>query len=339
MSASVAQGQRSPEQKRTRVLPPPVTGQELVLIGVIALLWLLLTIFTPAFLSANSMQQLLWRLAPVGIMGIGMCIIIITAGIDISIAATLMVCSVTIAKLLVDADMSFALALLVAMVVGLALGSINGILIAYGRVAAIIITFGTANLFQFLGLLIFDSKTVNGLPNTRDILGPGAGGQTFGVPHAFMIMVVLAAIAWYYMRHFPGGRHFYAIGTDERAAALAGVNVRRRVFLAYSITGLLVGLAAAITIAGGTTTLQSNVGQGQELAVIAAVVIGGTSIMGGRGSVFGAVLGALLVQTVSTGVTQLGWPSQLSNLFVGIFIIIAVGVDLIRERQRRRRNA
>jgi len=339
MSATIAHEQQVPEMKRTRVLPPPVTGQELVLIAVIALLWVLLTIFTPAFLSPNSMQQLLWRLAPVGIMGIGMCMIIITAGIDISIAATLMVCSVTMAKLLVDADMPFVLALLVSMLVGVAMGSINGLLISYGRVAAIIITFGTANLFQFLGLLIFNSKTVNGLPNSRDILGPGVTGQSFGIPHAFMIMVVLMGIAWYYMRHFPGGRHFYAIGTDERAAALAGVNVRRRVFLAYSITGLLVGLAAAITIAGGTTTLDQNVGRGQELVVIAAVVIGGTSIMGGRGSVFGAVLGALLVQTVSTGVTQLGWPSQLSNLFVGIFIIIAVGVDLLRERNRRRRNA
>lgn len=337
MSTTIAHDKQVSE-KRARVLPPPVTGQELVLIGVIALLWVLLTIFTPAFLSANSLQQLLWRLAPIGIMGLGMCVIIITAGIDISIAATLMVCSVTMAKLLVDADMAFPLALLVAMVVGVVLGSINGLLISYGRVAAIIITFGTANLFQFLGLLIFDSRTVNGLPSSRNILGPGADGQTLGIPHAFMIMVVLMVAAWYYMRHFPGGRHFYAIGTDERAAALAGVNVRRRIFLAYSITGLLVGLAAAITIAGGTTTLDQNVGRGQELAVIAAVVIGGTSIMGGRGSVFGAVLGALLVQTVATGVTQLGWPSQLSNFFVGIFIIIAVGVDLLRERRRRRRN-
>lgn len=325
--------------KKGRHLPPPVSGQEMVLIGVIALLWVLLTIFTPAFLSANSMAQLLWRLAPIGIMAIGMCMIIITAGIDISIAATLMVCAVSMGKLMVEAGLPFFAALGISLVIGTILGSINGLLIAFGRVPAIVITFGTANLFQFLGLRLFNSQTVNGLPQSRAIFGPGAAGQTFGIPHAFMLMVVLVALAWIYMRHFPGGRHFYAIGTDERAAALAGVNVRRRVFLAYAITGFLVGLAAAITIAGGTSTLDQNVGRGQELAVIAAVVIGGTSILGGRGSVLGAVLGALLVQTVSTGVTQLGWPSQLSNLFVGIFIIIAVGVDLFRERRRRRRNA
>ena len=98
---------------------------------------------------------------------------------------------------------------------------------------------------------------------------------------------------------------------------------------------MLVGLASIFTLAKGTSTLDQSVGSGQELAVIAAVVIGGTSIMGGRGSVLGTVLGALLVQTVKSGVTQLGWPSQLSDLFVGIFIVVAVGTDLLRRRARR----
>lgn len=323
-------------RKSARVLPPPVTGQEVVLLAVIAALWILLTIFTPAFLSASSIQQLLWRLAPVGIMAVGMTMIIVTAGIDISVAAMLMVCSVSMAKLIAEVGWGFWTAVPIAILIGGLLGAINGLLVAYGRVPAMIITFGTANIFQFIGLRIFNSQTVNGLPASREILGPGAGGRTWGVPHAFVIMLLLVVAAWVYLRHFPGGRHFYAIGGNAEAAALAGVNVRRRTFIAYVITGLLVGLAACVTIAGGTSTLDQSVGKGQELATIAAVVIGGTSVLGGRGSVLGAVLGALLVQTVATGVTQLGWPSQLSNLFVGIFIIIAVGTDLIRERRRRR---
>jgi|SRR5665647_3614594 len=321
--------------KSGRVLPPPVMGQEVVLIAVIAALWILLAIFTPAFLSAGSIQQLLWRLAPIGIMAVGMTMIIVTAGIDISVAAILMVCSVVMAKLIAEGGWGFWTAVPVAILIGGLLGSFNGVLTAYGRVPAMIITFGTANIFQYIGLKVFNSQTVNGLPASRDVLGPGAGGRTFGIPHAFMIMLVLVVLAGFYLRHFPGGRHFYAIGGNSGAAALAGVNVRRRIFITYVITGLLVGLAASVTIAGGTSTLDQNVGKGQELATIAAVVIGGTSVLGGRGSVLGAVLGALLVQTVSTGVTQLGWPSQLSNLFVGIFIIIAVGADLIREHRRR----
>jgi ribose transport system permease protein len=156
------------------------------------------------------------------------------------------------------------------------------------------------------------------------------------MPHSFLLTAIIASAVWWYLRHTPGGRHFYAIGSDPVAAELAGVRVRRRVLLAYVVTGALVGLSAIFTIAKGTSTLDQSIGSGKELAAIAAVVIGGTSIMGGRGSVLGTLLGALLVQTVTSGITQLGWPSDLSDLFVGVFVIIAVGVDLLRQRARRR---
>ena len=113
--------------------------------------------------------------------------------------------------------------------------------------------------------------------------------------------MLITALAWWYLRHTAGGRHFYAIGGDAHAARLAGVRVQRRVLLAYLLTGLLVGLASCFVIAQGTSTLDQSVGTGKELAVIAAVVIGGTSIMGGRGSVLGTLLGALLVQSVTSG--------------------------------------
>lgn len=323
-------------RRKERVLAPPVTGQEMILLGVIAVIWVALAFLTPSFATADSLQPLLVRLAPIGVMAVGMTFVIISGGIDISVAASLMVCSVVTAKLLVGTGMPMLPALLVSIVLGGLLGAVNGLLIAYGRVHAIIITFGTANIFQFVGLRIFDSQTVNNIPATFAFLGRGEAGRTLGVPHSFVIMLLIVAAGWWYLRHTPGGRHFLAIGGDQRSAQLAGVPVQRRVFSAYTVTGMLVGLAACMTLAGGTSTLDQNVGSGQELAVIAAVVIGGTSIMGGRGSVLGSVLGALLVQTVRSGVTQLGWPSQLANLFVGIFIIVAVGTDLVRERRRAR---
>ncbi len=242
---------------------------------------------------------------------------------------------VVVAKQLVDSGLSLLPAVLLSVAVGGVLGLINGVLIAYGRVHAIIITFGTANLFRFLGLQLFGGTTVNGIPDTLDVFGRGGAGRTLGVPHSFLVMLVIAALAWYYLRHTAGGRHLYAIGGDANAARLAGVKVQRRVLLAYVLTGLVTGLAACFVIAQGTATLAPNVGDGMELAAIAAVVIGGTSIMGGRGSVLGTVLGALLVQTVTSGVTQLNWPSQLASLFIGIFILIAVGADLLRQRARR----
>jgi ribose transport system permease protein len=325
---------QAPSTGRNRILPSPVTGQELVLIGVIAVIWVGLALATPAFLTAGSIRPLLVATAPIALIGIGMTIIIITGGIDVSVGGAIMVCSVLTAKALV-AEVSLLPAVLLSVLVGGLLGLVNGLLIAYGRVHAIIITFGTANIFLFLGLQIFGSSTVNGIPQTFEFFGRGVAGQTLGVPNAFLITAVLTGIAWWYLRHTAGGRHFFAIGGDAHAARLAGVKVQRRVLLAYLVTGLLVGLASCFVIAQGTSTLDQTVGSGKELAVIAAVVIGGTSIMGGRGSVLGTFLGALLVQSVTSGVTQLGWKSQLADLFVGIFIIIAVGTDLLRERARR----
>jgi ribose transport system permease protein len=322
---------------RGRVLPPPVSGQEYVLVGVIAVVWLLLWLATPAFLTAGSIQPLLVATAPIALVGAGMTIVIITGGIDVSVGAAIMVCSVLTAQALVDAQVGLAVAVLLPIAVGALLGLINGVLIAYGRVHAIIITFGTANLFLFAGLQIFGSSTVNGIPATLGVFGRGPDGRTLGVPHAFAITVLITAAMWWYLRHTAGGRHFYAIGGDPHAARLAGVRVQRRTLLAYLVTGMLVGLASCFVIAQGTSTLDQSVGSGKELAVIAAVVIGGTSIMGGRGSVLGTLLGALLVQTVTSGVTQLGWKSQLADLFVGVFIIVAVGADLLRARARRTR--
>jgi ribose transport system permease protein len=302
---------------------------------VIAVLWVVLALATPAFLTGSSIVPLFVATAPVALIGVGMTVVIITGGIDVSVGSIVMVCAVVVAKQLVDSGLSLLPAVLLSVAVGGVLGLINGVLIAYGRVHAIIITFGTANLFRFLGLQLFGGTTVNGIPDTLDVFGRGGAGRTLGVPHSFLVMLVIAALAWYYLRHTAGGRHLYAIGGDANAARLAGVKVQRRVLLAYVLTGLVTGLAACFVIAQGTATLAPNVGDGMELAAIAAVVIGGTSIMGGRGSVLGTVLGALLVQTVTSGVTQLNWPSQLASLFIGIFILIAVGADLLRQRARR----
>lgn len=319
-----------------RILPPVVTGQEIVLLVVLAVLWVLLGLFTPAFLTPGSIGPLLVQVAPIALIGVGMTFVIITAGIDVSVAGIIMVSAVVTARVLVAYDVPAIAAVALAVVIGAGLGAINGALTAYGRVHPIIITFGTANIFLWLGLRVFDSSTVNGIPGTLEFFGRGPAGSTLGVPHSFAIAVVAVAVAWWFLRYAKAGRNLYAIGGNQNAARLAGIKVQPRLVWVYLITGALAGLAACMIIATGTSTLDQSVGAGKELQVIAAVVIGGTSILGGRGSVVGTLLGAILVQTVVSGVTQLGWPTQLGFLFVGIFILIAVGTDLIRERARRR---
>ena len=319
-----------------RVLPPLVTGQEMVLLGVIAALWILLGLSTPAFLSTGSIIPLLVSVAPIALVGVGMTFVIITAGIDVSVGAIMMVCAVVTAKTLVALGLPLLPAVLLAAALGALLGLVNGTLVAYGKVHPIIITFGTANIFLFIGLRIFGSSTVNGIPPTFEVFGRGSAGQTLGVPHSFAITIVVVALAWWFLRHAVSGRHLYAIGGNANAARLAGVKVQPLLVMSYAVTGALAGVAACFLIAQGTSTLNQSIGRGLELAVIAAVVIGGTSILGGRGSVLGTLLGAILVQTVTSGVTQLGWPSQSSDLVVGVAIIIAVGTDIIRERARRK---
>lgn len=331
---------RSPAMAGTpaprKILPSLVTGQEVVLIGIIAVLWILLGVLTPAFLTSGSILPLLVAVAPIALIGVGMTFIIITAGIDVSVAAAIMVTAVITSQTMVATGIPLIPAVLLSVGVGALLGLVNGLLVAYGKIHAIIITFGTANVFQFIGLRFFGSSTVNGLPDTFDVFGRGDAGRTLGIPHSFAITILVVAVAWWYLRHAASGRHLFAIGGNENAARLAGIKVKPLVLMTYVITGALVGLAACFFIGQGTSTLEQSVGAGRELLVIAAVVIGGTSILGGRGTVLGTLLGAILVQTVTSGVTQLGWPSQLSDLFVGVAIIAAVGTDILRERSRRK---
>lgn len=336
MSASQGIGSREIAKPRGRVLPFPVSGQEFVLLGVIVLLWVALGFAAPGFVTGGSIRPLLSSVAPIAIMGVGMTIVIITGGIDLSVSGMLAVAAVVAAKVMVAFGSPPLVTLLVGVVVGGALGLVNGLLIAVGRVHALIITFGTWNVFLFVGYRIFDGQFVNNIPRTLEPLGAGPNGAIWGVPTSFILMILIAGGAWCYLRYTAGGRHYYAIGSDAVAARLAGIPVQHRIASAYVLSGLLVGIGACLTLANGTQSLAPTVGRGTELAVIAAVVIGGTSIMGGSGSVLGTVLGAILVQTVASGVTQLSWPSQLANLFVGLFVIIAVGTDLLRQRLGRK---
>jgi ribose transport system permease protein len=320
--------------QRRRPVARAVEGQELALVGVIVLLWAALSIGTDTFLTSSNISNLLYSVSAIALVGIGMTAVIVTGGIDVSVGSSAAVVMVLVAKLIRDSGAGLVQAVLTALVIGVALGALNGALIAYGGIHPIIATFGTLNLYRFLALQLFDNKQVSGVPGTFAQVGGGGAGEVLGVPAAWWLTMLLAALMWSYMRYWATGRHWYAIGNDPAAARLAGIAVRKRIIAAYALTGLCVGLASCVLIGSGGL-VQQNAGFGLELQVIAAVVIGGTSILGGRGTVLGTLLGALLVGTVTSAITLLGWRSELTELFIGIFILVAVGVDLVRERRRR----
>jgi ribose transport system permease protein len=324
----------SPARIRRRPVARAVEGQELALVVVLAVLWVVLSIGTSTFFTSSNISNIFFSVAPIALVGIGMTAVIVTGGIDVSVGSQAAVVMVVVAKLIRDAGVPFVVALVVAVAIGLVLGAVNGLLVAVGGIHPIIVTFGTLNLYRFVALRIFENKQVTGVPSTLQKLGGGAPGQSLGVPNAWWLAMLLGALMWVYMRHLATGRHWYAIGGDPAAARLAGIKVRTRLVAAYAVTGALVGLAGCAFIGSGGL-VQQNAGVGLELSVIAAVVIGGTSILGGRGTVLGSLLGALLVGTVTSAITLLGWRSELTELFIGIFILTAVGVDLARARRRR----
>ena len=305
-------------------------------VGVLVLLVCLVVVFSiqePRFLTVANIRVLLTGVAVLWMVSLGLTVVMLTGGFDLSLGSMLALSGFIFVGFYLHLGVPALAAVLLTVVAGALIGSlVNGFLIGWLGMPFLVVTIGTLSLYQGITYLVSNGETTSITSSLLDSIG---FDNWLGVPITVWIMIGTLIVALFVLRMTYFGRDVYATGGNATAARLAGVRVRRRVLLAYALTGALVGLAAIFTVAKGTSTLDQSVGSGLELAVIAATVIGGTSIMGGRGSVLGTVLGALLVQTVASGVTQLGWPSQLSELFVGIFIIVAVGTDLLRQRARR----
>ncbi|WP_102509599.1 ABC transporter permease [Sanguibacter massiliensis] len=314
---------------------PVLEGQELVLIGVIAVLWLVLSLMTDTFFTGANIRTILYAIAPVAIIGVGMTAVMVTAGIDVSVGSQLAIVTAIVATMIRDSGTGLAGAVVIALVVGCLLGSVNAALIVFGRIHPMIVTFGTLNIFRFVALQVFGDAQIAGVPDVFRPIGGSSTAVTFGIPNAMWLTLLLVAVQWAYMRYWAGGRHIYAIGNDQHAARLAGVRVNMRLFLVYVSVGAMVAIASLVQLGSGGL-VQQNVGIGLEMQVIAACVIGGTSVLGGRGTVVGTLLGAVLIGTVTSAITLLGLSSQLSNLFVGVFIVLAVGIDLVRQNRRSR---
>jgi rhamnose transport system permease protein len=323
----------APPARRESRLGRVLRGNETTLVLVLVAAWIVLSVLYPEFRTLGNLQNVLAGVAMVAVVGVGMTMIILTGGIDVSVGSALAVCAVVVAKQ-VQGGASVPVLILIALLCGLALGAFNGLAVAYGRVAPIITTFATLNLFRFVALEIFDDKQLNGVPSSLSWFS--GLGRTAGIPNAWWLAMAFTAVAWWYLRHYASGRHLFAIGSNRDTAHFAGIRVARREFSAYLVTGLLVGVASLVAVGNGGV-IQPNVGTGFELQVIGAVVIGGTSILGGRGSVVATLLGALLVGTVRSALVVSGSEALLADFFLGLFILAAVGLDLYRQKREARR--
>jgi ribose/xylose/arabinose/galactoside ABC-type transport system permease subunit len=280
-----------------------------------------------SYLTGDNIISILSNVSVVAIVSIGMTMVIVTGGIDVSVGSMLALCMLMSAETMV-AGGGLVVALLVSLGVGLLVGLINGAIVAFGRIHPIIVTLGTLNIIRAVHIQILGPQWITPPPGAHDL----ALGRLIGWPIPWWLTVLLCVLFSLFLGRRPLGRHIYAIGGNTEAARLAGVNVRGVIIFVYAMTGMLVGLAAVIQL-GQSGTVQPNAGLGLELQVIAATVIGGASILGGKGTVVGAVLGALLVEAVHNALITIGNLGLIEGLIIGMLILIAVGVDVIQNRR------
>jgi len=307
--------------RHTRELPPAIALAAVLLAVLVA---------APSFFGAGNLRDLALNNAPVLLVAIGMTLVILVGEIDISVGSQFAVCSVA-AGVLAKAGLPIALVPIAVVAIGAAMGAVNGFLVGTLGLPSIIVTLAMLVAWRDALRWATEGAWVQGLP---------ASFQWFGLAPAVaqglivvIGLVVLAAFGWA-LRNLQFGRTLYAVGSDEEAARLAGIEPKRVVFGVFTVTGALVGLAATLN-AVRFDAVPSNAGLGLELQAVAAVVVGGTAITGGRGTVLGTLLGVLLLGTIGTAMTYVGISPFWAKAIQGLIILAALVADAALARLER----
>ncbi|KVN03391.1 MULTISPECIES: ABC transporter permease [unclassified Burkholderia] len=280
-----------------------------------------------SFLSAANLENVLRQVSINAIIGVGMTCVILTGGIDLSVGSVMALSGTLTAGLLV-AGANGAAALAAGVGVGVALGAANGLFVAFAGMPPIIVTLATMGIARGLALIYTGGYPIDGLPDWIRFFG---SGKVLGVQMPVLTMLAVYALAWLMLERMPFGRYVYAIGGNEHATRLSGVRVSRVKLAVYTFAGLTSALAA-IVLTGRLMSGQPNAGVGFELDAIAAVVMGGTSIAGGRGSIVGTLVGALLLGVLNNGLNMIGVNPYVQNVIKGAIILLAIYIG--RERRK-----
>jgi len=296
----------------------------------LVLLCTALALMQPRFLTAGNLQNVLSQVMVLGIIAIGQTLVILTGGIDLSVGGIAAVSTMTGG--LVMMEYGTAAGALVMLLTGLVVGTVNGVLVSYVKLAPFIVTLGTVSVTESVTYVISDGRSLTGLPADFSWWGKGELG---GIRVYVYIFVVLYVLGHVLLTRTKPGRFIYAIGSNSEAARLSGIDVARYQVLPYAITGVLCALAMMIEVSR-LGAIDPNTGSGFELSTIAAVVIGGTSLMGGRGSVAGTLIGIFLIGVLQNGLNILGVNAFWQGTALGTVIILAVVLDrVVRTRTSR----
>lgn len=287
-----------------------------------------LSLVTDTFATERNLFNVTRNFAFVGIIALGMTAVIVVGGIDLSVGSVV-VLSAMVTGMTMAAGYPIYLAIPLALLASLGIGLFNGVMVAFLKVPPFVVTLGVLSVARSLAMVLSDNKMVYEFGPDHEALLALGGGSTFGIPHPVYILAALALATGYAFRWSRWGRHVFAIGGNEQAATMTGIPVRRVKISVYMFASLTAGITGVLEVGwlGGVTT---NLGQGMELTVIAAAVIGGANLAGGIGTAFGAVVGAALIEVIRNSLILLGISTFWQGTFVGSFIIIAVLFDRLR---------
>jgi rhamnose transport system permease protein len=341
--AASAPIERSGERAR-RLTEVVFRVRELGIVGALVLLIAVTGILEPRFLEADSLKNLALNASIFAILAAGQTLVLVTRNVDLSVGSVLGLAAFMTGQTLSDhPGTAIPVVILMAIGLGAACGLLNGVLVTFGRVPALVVTLGTLYVFRGLAFLWTDGRQVNAETLPDGFLNIGTG-TILGVPTLTVIALVVVALIGQCLRDFRAGRELYAIGSNPDAARLAGVRSDRRVLSAFVIAGALAGLGGALFTAR-FGTVDATAGTGYELTVIAAAVVGGVAIFGGVGSVYGAALGALMLGTITSSLIVLRVDAFWQQAAIGALLLLAIAFDrfvglrldaALRQRSARR---
>lgn len=282
---------------------------------------------TPRFLDTGNLSNLALQVSIVAIVAIGSTFVILIAGIDLSPGSAIALLTMIFAVSVKFQGVPLPLAIVLTIALGAALGALNGVLTAYLRIPAFITTLAALSAFRGMAFLFNNGSPVF---SVHDALEGIFYGTFLGLPLPLYYLVVLYAVAWYVLRYTAFGRALYAVGGNPNAADLSGLKVRRIQFYAFVIAGAMAGIGAVL-MAARLNSGSPNYGVGLELSAIAAAVIGGASLAGGRGNIINTVIGALTIVIVQNGLNLNAVPTSVQTIVIGAIIVTAVGLDMWRN--------
>ena len=286
----------------------------------LALLVVVVSILSPSFLTTKNIFNVLRQTSVNAIIAAGMTFVILTGGIDLSVGSILAISGAVCASMLVSGT-NMIISIIVALVIGAVVGFLNGFIISKGKLQPFIATLATMTVFRGLTLVFTDGKPIT--------LGSGdlaVGGSIFGIPTPAIIMIVVFLVCGYVLNNTTMGRHTYALGSNEDAAKLSGLNTDKIKIAVYTISGILASVAGII-ITSRLYSAQPTAGNSYELDAIAAVVLGGTSLTGGKGKISKTIVGALIMGVLSNALNLLDVSSYYQMMVKGVVILIAVLLD------------